>query len=86
MMTCREAQELAMYDSVYPIDDQSNFQVPSANLAALYANSHREQGDPIHPITDFMPFFEHPMEDEFVDLDAKFRNVFAGIAKTSESE
>jgi hypothetical protein len=77
LLTCREALELAIYDQRFPIDDQSNFQVPSANLAAIYVNSKSHDS---YPLSDFMPFYEFP-EEPAADLDEKMRAMLDRMPK-----
>lgn len=85
-MSAREVRELRLYDQRFPIDDQSNFQLPAAMIQALYANAHRDRGDEPHKVTDFMPFYPEPDPDEPVDLDAKFRAVLSRMPKKEEGD
>lgn len=83
MLTAKEARELALYDQRFPIDDQSNFQVPPANLAAIYVNSHKKSGDEAAPVSDFMPFYQIS-EEPAPDLDEKMRAMLSRFPKAKE--
>lgn len=57
MLTAREYREFMAYCVRYPIDDEANFQQPSAMIQAMYVNRKRAEAD--QPALDywrFMPF------------------------------
>jgi hypothetical protein len=57
------------YHARRPIDDESNHQVPAAQIAAIYVNAHRAENSRPVGITDFLPFrpvVERKVEDELL--------------------
>lgn len=78
MLTAREAQELRAYYARFPFDDESR-QVPLAQLAAMYANTHMRDGAEPASIADFLPFRPRAETDPDTEFDhamqAFFRNL-----------
>jgi hypothetical protein len=68
-MSNREFRFWRRYISQHPIDDQSNFHAPQAQLAALFVNSRRKEGTAARRLSDFLLF--RPAEEEEDDIDAQ---------------
>lgn len=66
-MTEEEYRNWKLFHEDNPLDDQSNFHVPPAQLAKLYASAHLAKGAVPPKIADFLLF--RKAEDES-DIDA----------------
>jgi hypothetical protein len=62
MLTAREAEDFKRYCARYPIDDESNFHAPMAQLTAMYANVNRASGSKPATIPEFLLFREQEPE------------------------
>jgi hypothetical protein len=67
-LTCSEAREFGEFCARFPIDDESNFQLPMAQMLKVYSNAHRDQTQPRARITDFMPFHPKGNNDDVEDM------------------
>lgn len=82
MLSRREQMEFLAYVKRFPIDDESNFHVPSAQLAQIYVNAHRknpETSDPFR-LDEFLVFMPDPVAEIEDDLD---RSIAAFLMKRS---
>jgi hypothetical protein len=78
MLTGSEVAELRAYYRRFPFDDENSIHVPQAQLAALYANTHRAEGATPRPIEDFLVFRPEP-EDEPDELDHSILKFFESL-------
>jgi len=51
--------DLKVYASLYPIDDQSNYHVPLAQLCAMFYAAHKGESDPKRELLDFVIYRDH---------------------------
>lgn len=66
MMTAREARDFAAYCERYPIDDESNYHVPTANLHATVANMTGGQGKTLADYLVFKPRGDGDIEEQLL--------------------
>jgi len=78
MLSRREQMEFAAYVRRYPIDDESNFHVPAAQLAAIYVNAHRDKAVQLDPyrVDDFLIFMPDPVEKIDDEMDRNIARFF----------
>jgi hypothetical protein len=79
MLTAREAVELRAFYRRYPFDDESTQHVPAAQLAAMYANSHRKEGADAHDVDEFLIFQPRPEPGDEAEMDADIIKFFEDL-------
>ena len=79
ILTSSEVAELKAYYRRFPFDDENAFQVPAAQLAALYSNAHKPEGAALRPIDDFLVFRPRSEDDLDNDVDQNILKFFEGL-------
>lgn len=72
VMPAQEFEQWALYHAESPIDDQSNFHWPLAQLTAYFAAANRGKDQAAKPMSDFLLFKQKPdpqSDGEGVDID-----------------
>jgi len=83
MLTAREMLEFRCYAERYPIDDESNYHVPLAQLCAMFYSANRGEGAPPRELLDFVVFRDHEA-DAVQAVESGFDRVLMGPLPEAE--